>query len=74
MGKGMFNYANHSLQEITWDEIQRHRSKDDRWIVVDDYIYDISRWAKKHPGGEKIISNWAGQDASVSFSNYKTWH
>ena len=35
-------------------------------FVIDDYVYDVTKWAKRHPGGEKIISGYAGHDASVN--------
>jgi cytochrome b involved in lipid metabolism len=38
---------------------------DDKWIVVDGLVYDVSRFHKIHPGGARIISHFAGQDASV---------
>ena len=65
MGKGEFNYASQVMQEFSWDDIKKHNKKDDMWIVIDGSIYDISNWAKKHPGGRKIVSSYAGQDATV---------
>ncbi|CAH1788188.1 unnamed protein product [Owenia fusiformis] len=29
--------------------------------------YDITTWARRHPGGSKVISHYAGQDASEAF-------
>ena len=55
-----------TVKEYTWEEIRKHKLKSDRWIVVDDNVYDVSRWCWKHPGGERIIGSYAGQDASVS--------
>ncbi|PVD37650.1 hypothetical protein C0Q70_00248 [Pomacea canaliculata] len=55
-----------------WDEIRKHADKNDRWLVVDGRIYDVTRWAKKHPGGERIIAHHCGQDATdawVAFHN-----
>ena len=49
----------------TWEEIRRHALDDDKWLVIDGEVYDISSWAKRHPGGRKVISHYAGQDASV---------
>jgi len=66
MGKGEFNYASLAVQELPWEDIKKHNTKTDAWIVIDGSIYDISNWAKKHPGGRKIISNYAGEDATVS--------
>jgi L-lactate dehydrogenase (cytochrome) len=32
-------------------EIQKHASPDDCWIVVDDVVWDITKFAPTHPGG-----------------------
>lgn len=72
MGKGEFNYTSPAVQEFSWDDIRKHKTKTDMWIVIDGSIYDISNWAKKHPGGRKIISNYAGQDATEAWCAFHT--
>ncbi|XP_005097048.1 acyl-CoA 6-desaturase [Aplysia californica] len=65
---------NKTLPVYSWEEIQRHATKDDRWIVINGYVYDVSTWSKKHPGGEKLLANCAGQDATdawIAFHNDK---
>ena len=65
MGKGGLNYPNLTLPEYTWEDLKRHNIKTDRWIAVEGFIYNVTHWAKRHPGGEKIINSFAGQDATV---------
>lgn len=55
------------LPTLTWDEIRSHNSVNDLWVVVDGYVYDLSRFAHDHPGGLKILSNNGGKDASRLF-------
>lgn len=50
---------------FTWDEIRTHALPEDKWLVIDGDVYDISKWSRIHPGGKAIISHYAGQDASV---------
>ena len=50
---------------FTMDEVRRHAKPDDAWLVVDDVVYDISNFWKKHPGGQHVIMAFAGMDASV---------
>jgi cytochrome b involved in lipid metabolism len=50
--------------QYTWEEIRRHTTKKDRWLVIDDRVYDITKWLK-HPGGQMLLNHYAGQDASV---------
>ena len=49
-----------------WDEIRKHNKKTDMWIVVNDDVYDVTRFRRAHPGGEKLLDHYAGQDATVS--------
>jgi len=66
MGKG--GRGVDSAQPVyTWDDIRQHDTTSDKWIVINDNVYDITEWAKRHPGGFRIISHYAGQDASVSY-------
>ena len=69
MGKGGDPAADETVREWTWDEVKKHdgkADKDDKWIVVNGTVYNISQWAKKHPGGLRIIGHYAGQDATVN--------
>jgi cytochrome b involved in lipid metabolism len=50
----------------TWSEVQLHTKKDDKWLVMDGQVYNITNWVGKHPGGSRVISHYAGQDATVS--------
>lgn len=55
------------LPTLSWDEIQKHNTVNDLWVVVDGYVYDLSRFAHEHPGGLNILQNYAGKDASLRF-------
>lgn len=52
--------------KIPWSEIEQHKTKDDRWIVINGEVYDVTAWSNKHPGGSRLIGHYAGQDATVS--------
>ncbi|NWV57880.1 FADS1 desaturase, partial [Daphoenositta chrysoptera] len=45
------------------------------WLVIDRKVYDVSEFSKRHPGGTRVISHYAGQDATdafVAFHNDKS--
>ena len=65
MGKGSF--GNDHLPKYDWDEIKKHKTRTDRWIVLNGCVYDVTKFQKKHPGGARIIGHFAGEDATVSF-------
>jgi cytochrome b involved in lipid metabolism len=55
-------------RQFTWEEIRRHSNKKDRWIVINNHVYDITKWVK-HPGGQMVLNHYAGQDATVKIIN-----
>nr|WAY16337.1 front-end fatty acid desaturase group A [Spirobranchus lamarcki] len=57
-------------EAITWAEVEQHAARDDKWLVIDDQVYDISNWQRKHPGGAKLLSHYAGQDATEPFTAF----
>ena len=54
-----------TIPNYTWNEVRKHNQADNKWLVVDGLIYDITNFAKRHPGGARIISHYAGEDATV---------
>ncbi|XP_049470945.1 acyl-CoA (8-3)-desaturase-like [Panthera uncia] len=53
---------------FTWDEVaQRSGRENERWLVIDRKVYNISEFTRRHPGGSRVISHYAGQDATDPF-------
>nr|WAY16334.1 front-end fatty acid desaturase group A [Platynereis dumerilii] len=68
MGKGGQQIAEpQEVKDYTWTEVKKHQARNDKWLVIDGEVYDITNWARKHPGGSKVISHYAGQDATEAF-------
>lgn len=44
-----------------------HNSAKDCWIVIHGKVYDVTSFLSEHPGGAKIILNYAGKDATPGF-------
>ncbi|XP_068140714.1 cytochrome b5 [Drosophila tropicalis] len=55
------------LTEITLAEVAHHDSFDDCWIVIYDRVYDVTRFLREHPGGDDVIMDHAGRDATIAF-------
>lgn len=75
MGKGGELTTRQGVDEdqlYSWEEVKEHNKSGDGWIVIEDKVYDVSRWARKHPGGSRILSHYAGQDASEAFKEFHT--
>lgn len=56
-------------KQIEASEVEKHNKKGDLWIVIDSLIYDVSKFAALHPGGENVLADEevAGQDATEIF-------
>ncbi|OJJ38793.1 hypothetical protein ASPWEDRAFT_36462 [Aspergillus wentii DTO 134E9] len=37
------------------------------WIVIDDIVYDVTEFCRRHPGGEMPLRHFAGQSCSWQF-------
>lgn len=60
-----------SLRIITQEELEKHDedNEESQWIMIDGLVYDITEYKFEHPGGEDIMLEQAGADATESFEN-----
>ncbi|XP_017860398.1 PREDICTED: cytochrome b5 [Drosophila arizonae] len=56
-----------AVPEITLEEVAHHDSFDDCWIVIYDRVYDVTHFLREHPGGDDVIMDHAGRDATIAF-------
>lgn len=54
----------------TWQEVAKHNTQDDMWVVVADKVYDVTKWVDRHPGGVEMLRLVAGRDITVAFDVY----
>ncbi|OIW23484.1 acyl-CoA dehydrogenase NM domain-like protein [Coniochaeta ligniaria NRRL 30616] len=54
---------------FTRAEVAKHNTEDSVWFVVDATVYDVSDFLDAHPGGEAVLRQVAGKDATVDFYN-----
>lgn len=58
------------VPQVTMEEVAKHNSLTDMWIVVESRVYDVTKWFKSHPGGYGPLLGMAGKDATDMFSNF----
>lgn len=51
------------------EEVAKRNSPKDLWLVIHGRVYDITRFLNEHPGGEEVLLEQAGVDASESFED-----
>ncbi|KAJ5206937.1 Cytochrome b5 [Penicillium cf. griseofulvum] len=52
------------------EDVASHSKGDSPWIIIDEDVYDVSKFQDEHPGGKKILQRVAGKDASKQFWKY----
>lgn len=55
---------------FTTADVATHNKADKLYIVVDEDVYDLTKFQDEHPGGKKILQRVAGKDASKQFWKY----
>ena len=56
------------MRTITMQEVERHNSPEDCWVVINSRVYDLTSFHQDHPGGSNIITDNAGKDVSNLFN------
>merc|ERR1712196_317859 len=49
------------------EEVQKHNSNTDCWVVLHGRVLNVTSFLKEHPGGELAIMTFAGKDATKEF-------
>jgi len=61
--------AKGDLKKYTLKEVSQHNSNKSTWLVIHDDVYDVTRFLDEHPGGEEVLLEQAGKDATENFED-----
>ena len=61
-------------KQFTREEIEKHRSADDCWIVVNGKVYDATSVLSWHPGGSASIMAHAGRVHAETTEEFESIH
>ncbi|KAF2091611.1 putative cytochrome b5 [Saccharata proteae CBS 121410] len=56
-------------KEYTYSDVSEHASKKDLLMVIHDKVYNASSFVDEHPGGEEVMLDVGGQDATEAFED-----
>ncbi|VDK85911.1 unnamed protein product [Litomosoides sigmodontis] len=60
---------NKELTKYTSAEVATHNNASSTWIIIDNNVYDVTKFLEEHPGGDEVLLEQAGQDATESFKD-----
>lgn len=63
--------------QLTRAEVREHHATTgELWVVIEDKVYDLTKWQDRHPGGALCLRAVAGRNATEPFDNFhpaKVW-
>ncbi|KAK7754860.1 hypothetical protein SLS62_003174 [Diatrype stigma] len=54
---------------FTRAEVAKNNTEDSLWFIIDSKVYDATEFVDAHPGGESVLRQVGGQDATTDFYN-----
>ncbi|KAL0094509.1 cytochrome b5-like heme/steroid binding domain-containing protein [Phycomyces blakesleeanus] len=58
-----------SVQLFTYEEVSTHNTRDDLYMIINNKVYDITKFVEEHPGGEEVLVDEGAKDATASFND-----
>ncbi|KAF3917957.1 hypothetical protein ABW20_dc0110492 [Dactylellina cionopaga] len=55
--------------EYTYAQVTAGDSKENLLVIIDEKVYNVSKFVDEHPGGEEVLLDVAGQDGTEAFED-----
>jgi len=57
------------MKKLTKEEVATHNDKKSTYLIIHDSVYDVTKFLEEHPGGEEVLLEQAGKDATEAFED-----
>nr|KAF6329801.1 cytochrome b5 type A [Myotis myotis] len=61
--------SDQAVKYYTLEEIQKHNHSKSTWLILHHKVYDVTKFLEEHPGGEEVLREQAGGDATENFED-----
>ncbi|KAM9676693.1 cytochrome b5 isoform 1-T1 [Dama dama] len=65
----MAEESSKAVKYYTLEEIQKHNHSKSTWLIIHYKVYDLTKFLEEHPGGEEVLREQAGGDATENFED-----
>ncbi|XP_033031646.1 cytochrome b5 isoform X1 [Trachypithecus francoisi] len=65
----MAEQSDEAVKYYTLEEIQKHNHSKSTWLILHHKVYDVTKFLEEHPGGEEVLREQAGGDATENFED-----
>ncbi|KAJ8268002.1 hypothetical protein COCON_G00131740 [Conger conger] len=68
-GIGEQEAATQTVKYFWLSEVEERNTFKSTWIIINNNIYDVTKFLEEHPGGEEVLREQAGGDATENFED-----
>ncbi|PON63745.1 Nitrate reductase NADH dependent [Parasponia andersonii] len=54
---------------FTLAQVSEHNTHQDCWLIINDKVYDVTKFMEDHPGGDEVLLSATGKDATDDFED-----
>uniref|UniRef100_A0A5F5Q070 Cytochrome b5 n=1 Tax=Equus caballus TaxID=9796 RepID=A0A5F5Q070_HORSE len=65
----MAEQSDKAVKYYTLEEIKKHNHSKSTWLILHHKVYDLTKFLDEHPGGEEVLREQAGGDATENFED-----
>ncbi|KAM5304275.1 cytochrome b5 [Glossophaga mutica] len=65
----MAEASDKAVTYYTLEEIKKHNHSKSTWLILHNKVYDLTKFLEEHPGGEEVLREQAGGDATENFED-----
>lgn len=69
MARKVLQQTSTTTNTYSREQVSKNNTEDSNWIIVDARVYDVTDFLDAHPGGNVVLQQVAGQDATQAFYN-----